>query len=85
MSYVEERSIMAATTMTIRLDESEKNLITEYARTSGISASEFVRRNAIERIEDEIDLKAWEAAKAEFDANPVTYSLAEAKEMLDLT
>ncbi|MDR0350402.1 MAG: DUF6290 family protein [Coriobacteriales bacterium] len=76
---------MPATTMTIRLDVSEKNLIAEYARTSGISASEFMRRNAIERIEDEIDLKAWEAAKAEFDANPVTYSLTETKKMLGLT
>jgi uncharacterized protein (DUF1778 family) len=75
---------MPGTTMTIRLDQSEKSLITDYARTFGTSVSEFVRQSALERIEDEIDLRAWTEAKAEFDANPVTYSLADAKEMLGL-
>lgn len=65
---------MASATMTIRLDESEKQFITDYASTFGTSVSEFMRTCALDRIEDETDLKLWNEAKADFDANPVTYS-----------
>lgn len=65
---------MPSATMTIRLSNDEKDLIAEYARAFGTSASEFMRRSALERIEDDIDLKAWKAAKTEFDADPETYS-----------
>lgn len=68
---------MASATMTIRLDEEEKNFISEYARTFGTSVSEFMRTCALDRIEDETDLKLWNDAKAEFDANPITYSADE--------
>lgn len=68
---------MATATMTIRLDQEEKNLISDYAAAFGTSVSEFMRKTALERIEDELDLKAWEEAKAEFDADPVTISAAE--------
>lgn len=68
---------MPSTTMTIRLDEREKSLIAAYAKTFGASVSDFMRASALERIEDELDLKAWDQAKAEFDKNPTTYSAAE--------
>lgn len=68
---------MASETMTIRLDEEEKALISDYAKTFDISVSEFMRRCALERIEDELDLQAWEKAKAEFDADPVTVSASD--------
>ena len=68
---------MGSATMTIRMDDSEKNLITDYAKTFGTSASEFMRRCALERIENELDLQAWKEAKAEFDADPVAYSADE--------
>ena len=76
--------IMLESTMTVRLDEKEKSLISDYARMFGMSASQFVRRCALERIEDEIDIEAYKAAKAEYDANPTSYSLSEVKEMLGL-
>lgn len=63
---------MASTTMTIRLDADEKRLITSYAEADGISTSEFMRRCALNHIEDELDLKAWKHARAEYDADPVT-------------
>lgn len=63
--------------MTIRMDSSEKSLISDYAKTFGTSVSEFMRRCALDRIEDELDLKAWRGAKAEFDADPVTISAAD--------
>lgn len=71
---------MTTTTMTIRLDGSEKTLISDYAAAFGTSVSEFMRKAALERIEDELDLKVWEEAKAEFEADPITYSAAEIAE-----
>ena len=68
---------MASATMTVRMDDAEKTLISDYARAFGTSASDFMRKCALERIEDELDLKAWYEAKAEFDADPVTFSAAE--------
>ncbi len=68
---------MASATMTIRLDGQEKALISDYAATFGTSVSEFMRTAALERIEDELDLRAWEEAKAEFEKDPVTLSAAD--------
>lgn len=68
---------MNTATMTIRLNESEKSLISDYAKTFGVSASEFVRTAVIERIEDDLDLRDWYEAKAEYDADPVTFSADE--------
>ena len=46
---------MPSSTMTIRLDQNEKNLIADYAQAFGTSVSEFMRKAALERIEDDID------------------------------
>lgn len=49
---------MAATsTMTIRMGADEKSLINDYAKTFGMTASEFVRTAVLEHIEDELDLR----------------------------
>lgn len=71
---------MPPATMTVRLDSAEKSLISDYAAAFGTSVSEFVRTTVLERIEDELDLKAWEWAKAEFDADPQTISAAQIAE-----
>lgn len=71
---------MSSSTMTIRLDSSEKELISDYAKTFGISVSEFVRNSILEKIEDELDLKDWYKAKEEFDADPVMISAEEIAE-----
>ncbi len=68
---------MASATVTIRLGSEEKALISDYAAVFGTSISEFMRKAALERIEDELDLKDWEQAKAEFDSDPETISAAE--------
>jgi len=39
-----------------------------------------MRKSALERIEDELDLREWDEAKAEYDNNPVSYSLKEVME-----
>ncbi len=68
---------MATTTITLRLAESEKQAIADYAKTFGVSISEFVRTAALSRIEDELDLAAWEEAKREFDQDPQTLTASE--------
>lgn len=69
--------LMPSTTMTIRLDADDKDLISTYAKTFGLSVSDFMREVALEKIEDELDLKAWESAKKDYDADQVSYSAAE--------
>ncbi len=62
---------VTSSTMTIRLDAAEKELISDYAKTFGMSLSDFVRTSILEKIEDEMDLRAWYEAKEEFDQDPV--------------
>ena len=64
-------------TMTVRMGDEETRLIKDYAKLHGITVSEFMRRAALEKIEDELDIRAAERAYAEYLADPVTYSLDE--------
>lgn len=66
-----------STTFTMRMDEKQKSLIAEYAALHGKSMAEFMLTSALDIIEDAIDLREWETAKAEFDKDPVTYSCEE--------
>lgn len=63
-----------STTLTVRFSDKEAKLIRDYTTFHGITVSEFLRREALEAIEDELDLRAAEKARAEYLANPVTYS-----------
>ena len=85
MQHMLKGDTMSSETLTVRLDGSEKELISKYAEAYGYTISEFMRRSALERIEDELDLEAWESAKAEYDANPVTFSLKEVMEEFDIS
>ena len=64
-------------TMTLRMNEEDSRLIKDYAKLHGITVSDFMRRAALEKIEDELDIRAAEKAYAEYLADPVTYSLDE--------
>ena len=44
--------------LSLRLEKEDEQLIREYARFYGMTVSEFLRKAAIERIEDEYDLNA---------------------------
>ena len=48
------------------------------------SDAELFRQTVLEHIEDELDLKAYEEAMAEYKADPTTYSLEEVIRELDL-
>ncbi len=64
-------------TISLRLSPDDAQLIRDYARLHGISVSEFMRRAALEKIEDELDVRAAEKAYAEYLADPATYTLDE--------
>ena len=72
------------TTISLRLNDADSMLIKKYAEMNDISISDLVRLSVIEHIEDEMDLKAYEKAIAEYRENPVTYTHDEVKKMLEL-
>ena len=72
-------------TISLRLSPDDAQLIRDYARLHGVSVSEFMRRAALEKIEDELDVRAAEKAYAEYLADPVTYSHEEMGRMLGIT
>ncbi len=63
-----------STTFTMRMEEGQKTLISEYAAAQGQSMADFMLEAALEIIEDATDLRDWEEAYAEYKADPVTYS-----------
>lgn len=71
-------------TISLRLSEKDATLFKKYAELNNITMSELVRQSVMERIEDELDLQAYEKAMKEYKANPVTYSHNEVREMLGL-
>ena len=72
-------------TMTLRISDEDSRLIKDFARLHGMSASEFMRRAALEKIEDELDVRAAEKAYADYLADPVTISHEEMGRMLGFT
>lgn len=68
--------------ITIRLSDDDMSLIRDYAKMKGVTVSELMRRATLEKIEDEIDLKLYEKAMAEYRADPVTYTHDEVGRML---
>lgn len=71
-------------TISLRLNAADTILFKKYAELNGITISELVRQSVIERIEDEYDLKAYEKAVLDYQANPNTYSLDEVERELGL-
>ena len=69
-------------TISIRMSDAETDMIKSYAQMHGTTVSEFIRQAALERIEDELDLKAYNEAIAEYRKNPKTYSLEEVEREL---
>ena len=71
-------------TISLRLNEQDAALFRKYAEIKNITVSELVRQAVMERIEDELDLQAFEKAMAEHKENPITYSHDEVRQMLEL-
>ncbi len=63
--------------MSVRMSEADQKLIRDYAKLYNMTASEFIRRAVMEKIEDEVDIRVAEKAYEEYRANPATYTLDE--------
>lgn len=70
--------------ISLRLSEQDAKLIKDYAKLNNISVSDLFRQTVIERIEDEIDLEAYNKAYEEYLKNPKTYTLEEVKKEFGL-
>ena len=71
-------------TISLRLSHADTLLIKSFAEMNGLSVSELVRQSVLDRIEDELDLKAYETALAEYRAHPVTYTIDDMEKELGL-
>lgn len=70
--------------ISVRLNRDDELLIRKYAEINKISISDLMRQAVVEKIEDEYDLAAFNAAMTEYEKDPVTFSLDEAKKELGL-
>ena len=70
--------------ISLNLNEQASVLFQKYAEQKNMSVAELIRAIVLEKIEEELDLKAYEKAMEEFRKNPVTYSLEEVKKELGL-
>jgi len=71
-------------TISLRLSDEDTKLIKDYAKINNMSVSDLIRKAVIEKIEDEIDLDAYNKAIKEFKKNPKTYTLDEIEKELGL-
>lgn len=71
-------------TVSLRLNDNDSSVIKAYAMMNGITVSELLRKCALEKIEDEFDLKAYDEAIKEYQNDPETYSLKDVIKELDL-
>ena len=76
------KNLMNAT-VTVRLDNVDKEIIARYARAKGQTVSEVMRTAILDQIEDEYDLELYRQAIQEFRENPISYSLDEVAKLLE--
>ena len=70
-------------TFTVKMNREESCLVKDYAHLQGTTVSDIIRRAVLERIEDELDLTAYEQGYADYLKNSKTYTLDEVeKEIL---
>ena len=71
-------------TISLRLSEEDAKLIKDYAKANNVSVSDLFRQTVIEKIENEIDLTAYNKAYAAFKKDLKTYALDEVEKKLGL-
>ena len=71
-------------TLSLQFSGEGAQILQNYAARHQVDLSEFVLRAALEKIEDERDLRLYNEAMEEYKADPVAYSHAEIKERLGL-
>lgn len=68
-------------TATIRMEDYEKETLTEFASFMGMTFSDWARQTLCEAYENYTDCQIAAEAKREFDRNPVTYTAEEVELM----
>ena len=71
-------------TISLRMNEQEEQLIKEYAKLNNISVSELLRSSVLEKIENDIDLRLYHQAMVEHKEKPHDISFDEMMKDLDL-
>ena len=61
--------------ISLRLTKEDEELFKKYAALNGITVSELIRQSVLQRIENEHDMKAYNAALEMYQQNPQTVSL----------
>ena len=69
-------------TISLRVPDEQHKAIKAYAALHGITMTDLFLQSVLEKIEDEFDLREYEAALAEYKANPVSYSHADVSKMI---
>lgn len=62
--------------LSLRLSKEEEILFKKFAEMNNISVSELIRQSVLERIENELDLSAYQIAVEQFNKDTKTVSLA---------
>ncbi len=70
--------------ISIRVSDKESDLIQKYAKLNGTTVSEVMRKAILEKIEDEFDIFLYKDALKEYEANSKTYTIEEARKILDI-
>lgn len=70
--------------ISIRLSDKESKLIRKYAELNGTTVSEVMRQAILSKIENEFDIFLYEKSYKEHASNPKTYTLKEARKILEL-
>ncbi len=70
--------------ISIRANQKESEMIKKYAELNGQPVSEVMRQAILEKIEDEFDIFIYENAMKEHEENRKTYTIHEAKKILDI-
>lgn len=70
--------------ISLRLNDEDMNLVKKYVELHKMTISKLIRESVLDRIEDELDLKAYEKSIAEYKSNPITYTHEEVVKMLEL-
>lgn len=71
-------------TYTFEVDERDRNFLEAYASETGETVGEMAKNAVLEHVEDIMDLRAAKIAKADYEADPVTYTHEEVGKMLGL-
>ena len=69
-------------TYTFEVDERDRNFLEAYAEETGESVGEMAKNVLLEHVEDIMDARAADIAWAEYEADPVTYTLDEVESEL---